>query len=103
MAVASVLPHQVGGPPQVAHHVARPPERRQAGEQRASGVGARVDQGSQQLGGAVEAATDDADADKIAALTDAEFDELFELLDPWAKAIVTSGGYPVDPSQLTRR
>jgi hypothetical protein len=53
--------------------------------------------------GAVESATDRADADKIAALTDAEFDELFALLEPWAKAIVTSGGYPVDPSQLTRR
>ena len=53
--------------------------------------------------GAMEAATDRADADKIAALTDAEFDELFELLAPWAKAIVSSGGYPVDPSQLTRR
>ena len=53
--------------------------------------------------GTVEAATDRADADTIAALTDAEFDELFELLEPWAKAIVASGGYPVDPSQLTRR
>jgi hypothetical protein len=53
--------------------------------------------------GAVESATDRADADKIAALTDAEFDELFALLEPWAKAIVASGGYPVDPSQLTRR
>ena len=53
--------------------------------------------------GAVESATDRADADKIAALTDAEFDELFALLEPWAKAIVASGGYPVDPSPLTRR
>jgi hypothetical protein len=52
--------------------------------------------------GAIETATDRADADKIAALSDAEFDELFGLLEPWAKAIVTSGGYPADPSTLTR-
>ena len=53
--------------------------------------------------GAIESATDRTDADKIAALTDAQFDELFALLEPWAKAIVASGGYPTDPSQLTRR
>jgi hypothetical protein len=53
--------------------------------------------------GAVESATDRSDADKIASLTDAEFDELFSLLEPWAKEIVATGGYPTDPSQLTRR
>jgi hypothetical protein len=52
--------------------------------------------------GAVEATTDRADADKIAALTDAEFDELFALLEPMSRTIVTSGGYPADPSTLTR-
>jgi hypothetical protein len=53
--------------------------------------------------GAIETVTDQADADKVAALTDVEFDELFALLEPWAKAIVASGGYPTDPSSLTRR
>ena len=30
-------------------------------------------------------------------------DELLALLEPWAKAVVDSGGYPSDPSKLTRR
>ena len=63
---------------------------------------ALTDAGAEERG-AIEAATDRADADKIAALTDAEFDELFGLLEPWAKTIVESGGYPTDPSTLTRR
>jgi hypothetical protein len=29
--------------------------------------------------------------------------ELFALLEPWAKAIVAGGGYPRDPSELTRK
>lgn len=57
----------------------------------------------EELRGAVEAATDRGDSSKIDALSDDEFDELFTLLQPWAKVIVDSGGYPVDPSQLTRR
>jgi hypothetical protein len=56
-----------------------------------------------ELRGAVETATDRGDAAKVAALSDAEFDELFGLLEPWAKAVVATGGYPVDPSQLTPR
>ena len=65
--------------------------------------GHRLTDAGAEVRGAVESVTDRADADKIAALTDAEFDELFGLLEPWAKAIVASGGYPTDPSSLTRR
>ena len=65
--------------------------------------GDRLTEEGSAVRGAVESVTDRADADKIAALTDAEFDELFALLEPWAKAIVASGGYPTDPSSLTGR
>ena len=46
--------------------------------------------------------TDRGEAPLIAALSDDEFDELFAILKPWSKAIIASGGYPTDPSQLTR-
>ena len=38
----------------------------------------------------------------MAAIGD-DADELFAWLAPWSKAIVDSGGYPADPSSLTRR
>ena len=65
--------------------------------------GDKLTPAGEELRGSVEAATDRGDSSKIDALTDDEFDELFTLLQPWAKAIVDSGGYPVDPSQLTRQ
>ena len=65
--------------------------------------GHRLTDAGAEVRGAVETATDRADAEVIAALTDGEFDELFSLLEPWAKAIVVSGGYPTDPSSLTGR
>ena len=47
----------------------------------------------------VEEATDRNVAGVMAALGD-DADELFAIIEPWAKAIVDSGGYPTDPSQL---
>lgn len=51
---------------------------------------------------AVEATTDIGETKIVGALGD-DADELFEILKPWAAAIVASGGYPQDPSQLTRQ
>lgn len=48
---------------------------------------------------AIEVATDVGDDTVLAALGD-DYDELLGLLRPWAKAVVASGGYPVDPSDL---
>ncbi|HEY5886325.1 MAG TPA: hypothetical protein VIT24_01300 [Acidimicrobiales bacterium] len=48
---------------------------------------------------AIEAATDIGDDAVLAALWD-DYDELLALTRPWAKAVVASGGYPVDPSDL---
>lgn len=56
-----------------------------------------------ELRGSIESMTDRAEQAVVGALTDAEIEELFALLEPWSKAIVASGGYPTDPSQLTRR
>ena len=56
----------------------------------------------EELRGAVEEATDRGERAIVAALGD-DVDDLFGLLEPWSKAIVDSGGYPTDPSQLTRR
>jgi hypothetical protein len=49
---------------------------------------------------AIEAATDIGDDAVLAALGD-DYDELLGLLRPWSKAVVASGGYPVDPSDLS--
>ena len=54
------------------------------------------------LRASIEAATDRGERRIVEAL-DHDADELFSLLQPWATAIVESGGYPRDPSQLTRR
>jgi hypothetical protein len=55
-----------------------------------------------ELRGAIEEATDRGEQAVLAALGD-DADELCDLLEPWARAIVAAGGYPTDPSQLTRR
>jgi hypothetical protein len=47
----------------------------------------------------IETATDLGDDAVLAALGD-DYDELLALTRPWAKAVVASGGYPVDPSDL---
>jgi hypothetical protein len=56
-----------------------------------------------ELRAAVEATTDAGESVVVDALSDEEFTELFALLEPWAAAIVDSGGYPVNPANLTRR
>jgi hypothetical protein len=53
------------------------------------------------LRASIEEATDRGERGIVAALGD-DADELFGILEPWSKAIVESGGYPTDPSQLTR-
>jgi hypothetical protein len=50
----------------------------------------------------IESATDEGERRIVEALGD-DADELFTILEPWAKTIVTAGGYPSDPSQLTRQ
>ena len=54
-----------------------------------------------ELRGAVERVTDLGERSIVAALGD-DAEELFSLLQPWGKAIVESGGYPADPSKLSR-
>lgn len=56
----------------------------------------------EEVRGAVEATTDAGERAVVDALDDDEFAELFALLEPWAVAIVDSGGYPVNPASLTR-
>jgi hypothetical protein len=56
----------------------------------------------EELRAAVEASTDLGERDIVAALGD-DAEELFTILEPLAKAIVAGGGYPSDPSQLTRQ
>src|SRR5438105_8180769 len=55
-----------------------------------------------ELRAAIEEATDRGEQRVVDALGD-DADELLALLEPWAKAVVDSGGYPSDPSKLTRR
>jgi len=63
--------------------------------------GKLTDKGTE-LRAAVEATTDAGETAVVNALTDEEITELFGLLEPWAVAIVDSGGYPVNPADLTR-
>jgi len=56
----------------------------------------------QALRGEIESATDQGERRLVDALGD-DADELFDLLTPWAASIVEQGGYPADPSALTRR
>ena len=53
------------------------------------------------LRASIEESTDRGEEGVVTALGD-DADELFAILEPWSKAIVESGGYPTDPSQLTR-
>jgi hypothetical protein len=53
------------------------------------------------LRASIEEATDRQERRAVEALGD-DADELFDLLEPWSKAVVASGGYPSDPSSLTR-
>jgi hypothetical protein len=55
-----------------------------------------------QLRASIEEATDRQEGAVVAALGD-DADELLGLLEPWADAVLASGGYPTDPRQLTRR
>jgi hypothetical protein len=55
----------------------------------------------EELRGSIEATTDRAEVRIVEALGD-DAEELFGLLQPWSKAIVDAGGYPTDPSTLTR-
>ena len=54
------------------------------------------------LRGQIEEATDRGEAKVVEALGD-DADELFGIIEPWAKAVVDSGGYPANPADLTRR
>jgi hypothetical protein len=56
----------------------------------------------EELRGQIEEATDRGEARIVEALGD-DADELFGLLEPWATAVVDSGGYPANPADLTRR
>jgi len=53
------------------------------------------------LRASIEEATDRQERRVVEALGD-DADELLDLLEPWSKAVVASGGYPSDPSSLTR-
>ncbi|MBV9412723.1 MAG: hypothetical protein JO148_14120 [Acidimicrobiia bacterium] len=55
----------------------------------------------EQLRGWIEEATDRQERRVVEALGD-DADELLDMLEPWSKAVVASGGYPSDPSSLTR-
>jgi hypothetical protein len=55
----------------------------------------------EELRAAVEEATDRQERGVVEALGD-DAEDLFDLLEPWAKAIVASGGYPSDPATLSR-
>ena len=55
----------------------------------------------ERLRGAIERVTDLGERSIVSALGD-DADELLGLLEPMARAIVESGGYPSDPSELTR-
>ena len=54
------------------------------------------------LRASIEEATDRGET-RIAEALGADADELFDLLEPWATAVVESGGYPANPADLTRR
>ncbi|MBV8160366.1 MAG: hypothetical protein JO265_05530 [Acidimicrobiia bacterium] len=53
------------------------------------------------LRASIEEATDRQERRVVEALGD-DADELLMALEPWSKAVVASGGYPSDPSSLTR-
>jgi hypothetical protein len=55
----------------------------------------------EQLRASIEESTDRQERRVVQALGN-DADELLDILEPWAKAVVASGGYPTDPSSLTR-
>jgi len=55
----------------------------------------------EELRAEIEVVTDRQERSIVEALGD-DAEELFGFLEPWAKAIVAAGGYPSDPSTLTR-
>ena len=55
----------------------------------------------EQLRASIEEATDRQERRVVEALGN-DADELLDMLEPWSKAVVASGGYPSDPSSLTR-
>ncbi|MBV8985947.1 MAG: hypothetical protein JO248_16060 [Acidimicrobiia bacterium] len=55
----------------------------------------------EQVRASIEESTDRQERRVVEALGN-DADELLDILEPWAKAIVASGGYPADPSSLTR-
>ena len=63
--------------------------------------GERFTKEGEALRTAIERVTDLGERRVVAALGD-DADELFALLEPLSRAIVESGGYPSDPSRLTR-
>jgi hypothetical protein len=56
----------------------------------------------EQLRASIEEATDRQERRVVEALG-GDADELLSMLEPWSKAVVASGGYPSDPSSLTRK
>ena len=56
----------------------------------------------EQLRAQIEEATDRQERTVVEGLGD-DAEELFALLEPWSKAVVASGGYPRDPSTLSRQ
>jgi hypothetical protein len=74
-----------------------------AGLQRLEGKGYVRDRAFTDAGRAfrrdIERATDAMEDGVVRALGD-DADELFAILEPWTKAIVDQGGYPVDPSRI---
>ncbi len=76
-----------------------------------AGIGRLVERGliegeeftsaGEQLRASIEEATDRQERRVVEALGD-DADELLAWLEPWSKAVVASGGYPTDPSSLTR-
>ena len=55
----------------------------------------------ERLRASIEESTDRQERRVVEALGE-DADELLGLLEPWSKAVLASGGYPTDPSSLTR-
>ena len=64
--------------------------------------GDQLTEAGRQVRESIEEHTDSGEATVVAEIGD-DIEELFEILHPWAKAIVDQGGYPADPSSLGRR
>jgi hypothetical protein len=63
--------------------------------------GEQLTPAGEELRESIEAMTDATERSVLDALGD-DVDELTELLRPWAKAVVDTGGYPTDPASLSR-